>query len=80
MLALDVLLDVTCSVCGESLAVTVKCEGDGLMDGPDAKALAHIACPFCQHANHVIFAPETGEVIDVLRYLRCFRIPEPSLN
>ena len=61
MLALDVLLDVVCVECGESLAVTVRCEGDGLMDGPDAKALAHIACPYCHHANHVIFAPETGE-------------------
>ena len=80
MLALEVLLDVTCCICGESMAVTVRCEGDGLLDGPDEKALAHLACPHCHHANHVIFVPESGEVVDVLPSLRIARMPEPSWN
>jgi hypothetical protein len=78
MLALEVLLDVTCCVCGEAMAVTVRCEGDGLLDGPEEKALFQLACPFCQKSNHVIFVPETGEVIDVLP--RLSRVPEPSVN
>lgn len=80
MLALDVLLAVTCATCGQNLAVTVRCEGDGLMDGSDAKALARLACPYCLQPNHVIFAPETGEVIEVVRYLQVIRQPEPSVN
>ena len=44
------------------------------------KRLAHLACPYCHHANHVIFAPETGEVVDVLPRLRVVRMPEPSWN
>jgi hypothetical protein len=80
MVALEVLLDVTCCSCGGSMAATVRCEGDGLMDGPDEKALACLACPHCRGANHVIFVPESGEVIDVLDRLRVVRMPEPSLN
>jgi len=80
MLALDVLLDVTCCTCGQNLSVAVRCEGDGLLSGCDAKALAQLACPYCNQPNHVIFAPETGEVIDVLRYLQVIGLPEPSLN
>jgi len=80
MIALEVLLDVICCACGEQLAVTVRCEGEGLMDGPDEKALASLACPYCHQMNHVIFAPESGEVVEVLSRLRIGRMPEPSLN
>ncbi len=79
MLALDVLLAVVCVECGKPLTAAVKCEGDGLMES-GAKALAHIGCPHCRQANHVVFVPETGEVVEVLRHLRIVRMPEPSVN
>ena len=79
MLALDVLLDVACCACSQRMAVTVRCEGDGLMD-ENPRALVHLACTRCGKINHAIFAPETGEVIDVLDELRMIRSPEPSLN
>lgn len=80
MLALDVCLDVVCCACETRLAVTVKCEGVGLQDGSDARAIARFDCPYCQQTNHVIFAPETGEVIEVMDRLRIVRRPVPSAN
>jgi len=80
MVALDVILAVTCCTCAEKLAVTVRCEGEGLMSGSEGKALFQLTCPYCRQPNHVIFAPETGEVVDVLRALHILRRPEPSVN
>lgn len=80
MLALDVVLDVACCKCGKTMAVTVRCEGDGLIDGSDAKALARLDCIHCRCTNYVIFAPETGEVVDIDGELRVVREYEPSLN
>lgn len=80
MLALDVLLDVTCCSCGEILKVTVRCEGESLTENRGAKALASLACPFCRVTNHVIFTPETGEVFEVMDQLRIVQHPAPSRN
>ena len=79
MLALEVLLDVACCACGQRMAVTVRCEGDGLMD-ETTRSLLHIACTLCNQVNHAIFSPDTGEVIEVMDELRIIRRPEPSLN
>ena len=80
MLLLQVLLDVVCCGCGQRMAVTVKCEGDGLNDGGDAKALFALDCTACVQKNYVIFAPESGEVVEVMDRLQVLRLPEPSLN
>jgi hypothetical protein len=79
MLKLQVLLGLDCCVCGSPMTATLECEGDGLNQG-DAKALVKLPCPHCHQTNQVIFVPDTGEVIDVMREFRMFRIPEPSLN
>lgn len=80
MLLLQALLDVVCCGCGQRMAVTVKCEGGGLNEGGDAKALASLGCTACGKRNYVVFAPESGEVVEVMDRLEVLRIPEPSLN
>ena len=46
----------------------------------DAKALFALDCTYCSQKNYVIFAPESGEVVDVMDRLQVLRLPEPSLN
>ena len=79
MLNLDVLLDFCCCTCGGPMTVTLRCEGEGLAEG-NARALVKVSCPSCRCANQVIFAPESGEVIDVMREVRVYRLPIPSMN
>lgn len=79
MLALEVLLQVACCQCGESMTATVRCEGDGLRD-EQPRSLVHLRCPECERVNHVVFAPDSGEVLHVLDELRILRMPEPSFN
>lgn len=83
MLLLEVLLDVKCCGCGQRMAVTVRCEGDSDSDDATfagANALFSLECTACSQQNHVVFAPETGEVVEVMDQLRVLRMPEPSLN
>ena len=79
MLDLEVLLEFRCCACGSPIKVTLRCEGEGLAED-DAKALAKVPCPSCHRANQVIFEPESGRVIDVMREIRICRMPEFSLN
>lgn len=80
MLELEVLLQFSCCVCGGAMGVTLKCEGKGLTQGDRPKALVKVPCPACQQANQVIFTPDDATVIDVMREIRYYRIPVPSLN
>jgi len=79
MTDLEVRLDFGCCLCGGLMTVTLRCAGDGLTE-EGALALASVPCPRCRQANQVIFAPESGAVIDVMREVRICRNPEPSLN
>ena len=79
MTDLEVRLEFGCCRCGSPMNVTLRCAGDGLTDR-GARALASVPCPGCRQTNQVIFAPESGAVIDVMREVRICRNPEPSLN
>jgi hypothetical protein len=79
MTDLEVRLDFGCCGCGSPMTVTLRCAGEGLTES-GAKALVPVACPGCRQDNQVIFAPESGQVIDVMREMRICRNPEPSLN
>ena len=81
MTDLEVRLEFGCCRCGCPMNVTLRCAGDGAPTDSGARALASVPCPGCRQANQVIFAPESGAVIDVmLREVRICRNPEPSLN
>ena len=79
MIDVNVLIGFACCRCDHTMEVELKCEGQGLADHA-VKAVVAVSCPSCRQTNQVIFSPETGEVIDVMRSLIISRIPEFSLN
>ncbi len=79
MLALKVVLDFACCICGHDMGVTLKCEGQGLKKGLNTPAYIKIACPTCGHHNVIHFTPG-GDLLGVMPDRKRPRIPEPSLN
>jgi len=81
MLELELALSFACCRCGRPMQTTLRCEGIGLAD-PEALALASLPCPSCCETIHVIFAPDNGEIREVLEELEIVRymVPEPSIN
>lgn len=80
MVELEVRLRFGCCACGGAMGVTLKCKGEGLTQGREVNALVKVPCPTCHQTNQVIFRPENGQVIDVMRELRVYRLPQPSIN
>lgn len=80
MVELEVLLEFRCCVCSGTMGVTLRCKGEGLTQGKNANALVTIPCPTCHQTNQVIFRPDDGRVIDVMREVRICRLPQPSRN
>jgi len=81
MLELELVLDFACCSCGETMAVTVKCAGQGMAGGKNGVASVKIPCPNCQGINQAVFAPDDGTIHHVLAADKPrFIIPEPSLN
>jgi hypothetical protein len=79
MLELMTELDFRCFHCENSMSVTVKCEGKGLLAEDSPRAAVHVHCPTCNKANHVIFEPK-GTYCQVFGYNKIFSKWEPSLN
>ncbi len=76
---LHVSMDFACHHCTNSVGVTVKCEGKGLLPGQRALAVVRIPCPTCGAINQVIFEP-SGTVHAVEPCGTARPVPEPSLN
>jgi hypothetical protein len=79
MMELEVILDFACSHCGNTVGVTLKCEGNGLASGRRAVAAVHVPCPYCGDGNCLYFEPN-GTVRAVSPYTGSRQVPEPSLN
>ena len=78
MLALEVRLDFSCSLCGHAVGVTLRCEGEGLTDNP--LTAVPISCPTCAGTNLIHFTPEDGRLHGVTRARYYQRVPEMSCN
>ena len=78
MMALKVVVDFVCCQCGQSLNVTLQCEGKGL-SSDDAVAAVLVPCPDCEEVNQVYFEPH-GNVRRVSPYSSFCQRFEPSLN
>jgi hypothetical protein len=78
MMALKVVVDFICCHCGQSLNVTLHCEGKGL-SSDDAVVAVLVPCPDCQEVNQVYFEPHGG-VRRVCPHSRFHMRFLPSLN
>jgi hypothetical protein len=78
MLALQLRLDFSCCVCAHVVLLTLKCEGPGLADNPQARVT--VECPTCNGSNRIWFSPEDGRVHRVTRDREYDGIAEPSCN
>jgi len=72
-------LDFACCKCGESVGVTLKCEGKGLLGGAHSVAAVKVPCPTCCNVNELYFEP-SGAVRAVRPSRPLWGLPEPSLN
>lgn len=79
MLELQVVLDFECCACGNTVGVTLKCEGEGLSGGLRSVAAVKIPCPTCGVVNQLYFEPN-GTVRDVVPCESPRRRLVPSLN
>jgi hypothetical protein len=80
MMELNVTLDFACSVCEQSLSVTVHCSGKGLFGETDqAVATVNVPCPHCGQINQLFFDP-SGAVRDVRAFVNPWPVPAPSVN
>ena len=78
MLEVKVNLDFACCSCGQTVYVTLKCEGIGLLAGLRTVAAVKVPCPTCQSVNQLYFEP-CGTVRAVAPDPARL-VPEPSLN
>jgi hypothetical protein len=78
MLALLLRLDFSCCLCGHTVHVTLRCEGQGVAENP--LTTITLTCPTCSGHNQIEFTPEDGLLHRVRRQRRYEGIPEPSWN
>jgi phage FluMu protein Com len=79
MVELQVDLDFVCCICGQSMGVTVKCSGKGLITGSRSVASVNVPCPSCSSINQLYFEP-SGTIHAVAPYRGPRQVPEPSIN
>lgn len=79
MMELQVILDFACHTCGESVSVTVKCEGKGLTPAARTVARVHVPCPGCGAVHCLEFEPN-GTLRNVRPAAALRPLLEPSLN
>jgi hypothetical protein len=80
MMDLQLTLDFACCGCDESVSVTVRCQGKGLMGGAgQSVAAVNVPCPTCGQVNQLFFEP-SGAVRAVRPYAGARSVPEPSVN
>jgi hypothetical protein len=79
MMGLMTDLDFICFHCENSMSVTLRCEGKGLMTEECPRAAVNVPCPHCGGINHVVFEPK-GTLCLVSEFQNPFRQWEPSLN
>jgi hypothetical protein len=79
MMELNLSLDFACCACGQSVNVTLKCEGRGLAAGARAVATVNVPCPACCTVNQLYFEP-SGTVRAVAPYEGHPGRPQPSVN
>jgi phage FluMu protein Com len=77
MTELNVTLEFACYDCEETMAVTVRCTGEGL-DRYAGAATVNVPCPTCGQVNQLNFEPN-GTVRSVRLYCRR-PVPTFSLN
>jgi hypothetical protein len=80
MMDLQLTLDFACCGCDESVSVTVRCQGKGLMGGAvQSVAAVNVPCPTCGQVNQLFFEP-SGAVRTVRPYAGARSVPGPSVN
>jgi phage FluMu protein Com len=77
MTELHVTLDFACCDCDETVQVTVRCTGEGLVREAGTAAV-NVPCPTCGQVNQLCFEP-CGTVRSVRPYCRR-PLPTFSLN
>ena len=79
MVALDVVLDFTCAICGQYMGVTLRCAGNSLSARPEIPASIKAPCPTCGE-NNVIHFTTAGTLLRVDPERRVSEALEPSYN
>jgi hypothetical protein len=80
MMELQLTLDFHCRSCEQTVGVTVKCSGKGLVGASDqATATVNVPCPHCGQVNQLSFDP-SGAVRAVRPFVTLWPAPGPSVN